>query len=200
MLDAATPVPVPAPAAPPSQPRYRWLWALAGLVVVLVTVAAIRGDAPRTAVVADGSVSPLPVSEDTAVPADARPYIEIDPIGGEELEVCQWDYCVVHDSIGLDRIGAFLYEVSLPEAKAIADGVVDDWDVAPVTVTSRVIPGETGGLYDPNTATITLDEPLIVWSLIHELAHHIVTEHHSPTVDGHGPEFLSTLQSLAGSP
>jgi hypothetical protein len=168
------------------------------LVVLLVTVAAIRGDAPRTAVVADGSVSPLPVAEETAVPAGAMPYIEIDPAAGEDLEVCDWDYCVVHDVIGLERINAFLYEISLPEAEAIADQVVEDWDVSPVSVGSRVIPGEAGGFYDPNNDAITLDEPLLAWSLIHELAHHIVAEQHPSDVDGHGPEFLSTLETLAG--
>jgi hypothetical protein len=175
------------------------MWALAGLVVLLVTVAAIRGDAPRTAVVADGSVSPLPVAEETAVPAGAMPYIEIDPAAGEDLEVCDWDYCVVHDVIGLERISAFLYVISLPEAEAIADQVVEDWDVSPVSVASRLIPGEAGGFYDPNNGSITLDEPLLAWSLIHELAHHIVTEQNGPGVDGHGVEFLSTLESLAGS-
>jgi hypothetical protein len=175
------------------------MWALAALVVLLVAVAAIRGDAPRTAVVADGAVSPLPAAEETAVPAGAMPYIEIDPVGAE-LEVCDWDYCVVHDVIGLERIRAFLYEISLPEAEAIADQVVEDWDVPPVSVDSMVIPGEAGGFYDPNDDSITLDEPLLAWALIHELAHHIVTEQNGPGVDGHGAEFLATLDILAGSP
>lgn len=199
MLDAATPVPIPGPAPTEPQPRYRWMWALAGVVVLLVTVAAIRGDAPRTAVVADGSVSPLPVAEETAVPAGVAPYIEIDPFGSEGLEVCDWDYCVVYEAIGLERISAFLYEISLPEAEAIADQVVEDWDVSSVSVASRVIPGEAGGFYDPNNDSITLDQPLLAWSLIHELAHHIVAEQHPPDVDGHGAEFLSTLETLAGS-
>jgi len=182
------------------QPRRRWAWALAGLVVLLVTLAAIRGDAPRTVVVADGAISPLPAAEETAIPpdADALPYTEIDPSGGEILEVCEWDYCVVHDEIGLERISEFLYEISLSEARTIANQVVDDWGVSPVSVTSTVIPGETGGYYDPNIGLITLDEPVIAWSLIHELAHHIVTEQDPSGVDGHGPEFLSTLESLAG--
>ena len=79
-------------------------------------------------------------------------------------------------AIGEEQIENFLYEISPTEAQAIADEVVADWDVGPVSVSSTVLEGELGGLYDPNTGSITLDEPLIAWSLIHELAHHIVVE------------------------
>ena len=199
MLDAATPVPVPGPAPVEPRPRYRWLWALGSLVLILVAMAAVRGDAPRTVVVADGSVSPLPEAEETAIPDGVSPYTEIDPVGAE-LEVCEWDYCIVHDAIGMDQISGFLYEISPSEAQAVADQVVEDWGVAPVSVASRMIPGQTGGLYDPNNDSITLDEPVIAWSLIHELAHHLVAETHPPEVEGHGPEFLATLESLAGTP
>jgi len=68
-----------------------------------------------------------------------------------------------------------------------------------VTVSSSVLEGDLGGLYDPNTGSITLDEPLIAWSLIHELAHHIVVDTNPPDVDGHGEEFLETLDTLAGA-
>jgi len=199
MLDAATPVPVPGPAPVEPRPRYRWLWALGSLVLILVAMAAVRGDAPRTVVVADGSVSPLPEAEETAIPDGVSPYTEIDPVGAE-LEVCEWDYCIVHDAIGMDQISGFLYEISPSEAQAVADQVVEDWGVAPVSVASRMIPGQTGGLYDPNNDSITLDEPVIAWSLIHELAHHLVAETHPHEVEGHGPEFLATLESLAGTP
>jgi len=198
ILDAATPVPIPAPAHVDPQPRRKWPWALAGLIVLLVTLAAIRGDAPRTVLVTDGAISPLPAAEETAVPPGASPYIEIDPTSSESLEVCDWDYCVVHDHVGLERIDDFLYEITLAEAEAIAAQGVEDWGVSPVSVGSRVIPGQTGGIYDPNNGSITLDEPLMAWSLIHELAHHIVTEQHPQVVEGHGAEFLATLESLAG--
>jgi hypothetical protein len=174
-----------------------WLWALAAVLVSLVTVAAVRGDDPRTVDVAAGSVSPLPAAEETAVSPDATVYAEIDP-AGEDLEVCQWDYCIVHDRIGPDRIENFLYEISAREAQAIADEVVGDWDVSPVSVSSTVLEGDLGGLYDPNNDSITLDEPLIAWSLIHELAHHVVTETNPADVEGHGAEFLDTLDTLAG--
>ena len=174
-----------------------WLWALGAVIVALVTLAAIRGDAPRTAEVAAGSVSPLPAAEETAIPPETAAYAEIDP-SGEELEICQWDYCIVHDHIGTVRIENFLYEISPAEAQAIADEVVADWDVPSVSVSSTVLEGDLGGLYDPNTGSITLDEPLIAWSLIHELAHHIVVVTDSPEVEGHGGEFLETLDALAG--
>ena len=127
ILDTSTPVPVPAPAPRERRPII-WLWALGVVIVALVTVAAIRGDAPRTADVAAGSVSPLPAAEETAIPPDSAAYAEIDP-AGEDLEVCQWDYCIVHDHIGEEQIENFLYEISPAEAQAIADEVVADWDV-----------------------------------------------------------------------
>jgi hypothetical protein len=112
--------------------------------------------------------------------------------------VCQWDYCVVHEHIGEDRIEAFLYEITPAEAQQIADEVVADWQVGAVTVSSRVLEGELGGLYDPNNDTITLDQPLIAWSLVHELAHHLVSERNPVGVEGHGQIFLDTLADLAG--
>jgi hypothetical protein len=196
ILDTSTPVPVPPP-APPTRKPLIWLWAAFAVVVGLVTLAAIRGDDPRTVTVADGSVSPLPAAEETAVPPDALVYAEIDP-AAEQLDVCQWDYCIVHEAIGADHIANFLYEISLQEAQAIADQVVADWGVGPVSVSVTLLEGELGGLYDPNTASITLDEPLIAWSLIHELAHHIVVETGPADVEGHGAEFLDTLDTLAG--
>ena len=135
--------------------------------------------------------------EETAIPPDSAAFAEIDP-AGEELEVCQWDYCIVHDHIGSERIENFLYEITPAEAQAIADEVVSDWDVPSVSVSSTVLEGDLGGLYDPNTGSITLDEPLIAWSLIHELAHHIVVVTDPSEVEGHGDEFLETLDTLAG--
>jgi hypothetical protein len=167
------------------------------VVVALVALAAIRGDAPRTAEVAAGTITPLPESEEAAVQPDTAAYAGIDP-ASEQLEVCQWDYCVVHEHIGEDRIEAFLYEITPAEAQQIADEVVADWQVGAVTVSSRVLEGELGGLYDPNNDTITLDQPLIAWSLVHELAHHLVSERNPVGVEGHGQIFLDTLADLAG--
>jgi hypothetical protein len=197
ILDTSTtPVPVPAP-VPRERRPLTWLWALAAVLVSLVTLAAVRGDSPRTVDVAAGAISPLPAAEETAIPPDSAVYAEIDP-EGEDLEVCQWDYCIVHDHIGRERIENFLYEISPSEAQAIADEVVADWDISPVSVSSTRLEGDLGGLYDPNNDTITLDEPLIAWSLIHELAHHVVVDSVSPDVEGHGTEFLNTLDTLAG--
>jgi hypothetical protein len=168
------------------------------VVVALVAFAAIRGDAPRTAEVAAGTITPLPESEEAAVTADAAAYAGIDP-AGEELEVCQWDYCIVHEHIGEDQIENFLYEITPTEAQEIADDVVADWQVGPVSVTSRVLEGDLGGVYDPNDDSITLDQPLIAWSLVHELAHHLVAERNPVGVEGHGEIFLDTLAELAGA-
>lgn len=196
ILDTSTPVPVPAPVARELRPLI-WLWSLTAAVFSLVAVAAFRGDTPRTVDVVAGSVSPLPAAEETAIPPDATVYGEIDP-GGADLEVCQWDYCIVHDRIGPERIENFIYEISTTEAQAVADEVVADWEVSPVSVSSTRLEGDLGGLYEPNNDSITLDEPLIAWSLIHELAHHVVVETNSPDVEGHGAEFLDTLDTLAG--
>lgn len=196
IIDSGTPVPVPPPIAS-RRPSLRWVWAFGAVIVALVAFAAVRGDAPRTAEVAAGTVTPLPEAEEAAVPADEAAYAGIDPLG-EELEVCQWDYCVVHEHIGAERIGAFLYELSREEAQQIADEVVADWRVGPVTVSSRVLEGDLGGVYDPNDASITLDQPLIAWSLVHELAHHLVAERNPVGVEGHGEIFLDTLADLAG--
>jgi hypothetical protein len=196
IFDSATPVPVPAPVSS-KRPSLAWVWALGVIVVGLVAFAAIRGDAPRTAEVAAGTITPLPESEALAIPADAAAYAGIDP-ASEELEVCEWDYCIVHEHIGEERIGPFLYEISPAEAQQIADEVVADWEVGPVTVTSRVLDGDLGGLYDPNNDSITLDQPLIAWSLVHELAHHVVAERNPVGVEGHGDIFLDTLAELAG--
>jgi hypothetical protein len=168
------------------------------VVVALVAFAAIRGDAPRTAEVAAGTITPLPESEEAAVTADAAAYAGIDP-AGEELEVCQWDYCIVHEHIGEGQIENFLYEITPTEAQEIADDVVADWQVGPVSVTSRVLEGDLGGVYDPNDDSITLDQPLIAWSLVHELAHHLVAERNPVGVEGHGEIFLDTLAELAGA-
>jgi hypothetical protein len=168
------------------------------VVVAVVAFAAIRGDAPRTAEVTAGAIIPLPEAEEAAVTPDAAALAGIDPAGAE-LEVCQWDYCIVHDHIGVDRIEAFLYELTPAEAQEIADEVVDDWQVGPVDVTSQVLEGELGGVYDPNDDSITLDQPLIAWSLVHELAHHLVAERNPVGVEGHGEIFLETLADLAGA-
>ncbi|HEU4916066.1 MAG TPA: hypothetical protein VFV13_05830 [Acidimicrobiia bacterium] len=198
ILDSATPVPVPAPTRPERR-SLQWLWGLGVALLMLVTLAAIRGDAPRTAEVAGGAIHPLPESEETALPPDVRAYVDVDP-ASEDLAVCRWDYCVVHDRIGEERIEHFVYEITPSEAQTIADEVVEDWGVGPVSVTSRALDGDLGGLYDPNTDSITLDEPVVAWSLIHELAHHLVLEQHPATVEGHGDEFLDTLGALAGGP
>jgi hypothetical protein len=190
-------VPIPAPVSS-NRPSLRWIWALGVVVVALVAFAAIRGDAPRTAEVAAGTITPLPESEEAAVTADAAAYAGIDP-AGEELEVCQWDYCIVHEHIGEDQIENFLYEITPTEAQEIADDVVADWQVGPVSVTSRVLEGDLGGVYDPNEDSITLDQPLIAWSLVHELAHHLVAERNPVGVEGHGEIFLDTLAELAGA-
>jgi hypothetical protein len=168
------------------------------VVVAFVALAAIRGDAPRTAEVAAGTITPLPESEESLVPADAAAYAGIDP-ATEQLEVCRWDYCIVHEHIGVNRIEPFLYEISVSEAQAIADQVVTDWEVGPVTVSSRVLEGDLGGVYDPNNDSITLDQPLIAWSLVHELAHHLVAERNPVGIEGHGEIFLDTLAQLAGT-
>jgi hypothetical protein len=190
-------VPIPAPVTS-NRPSLRWIWALGVVVVALVAFAAIRGDAPRTAEVAAGTITPLPESEEAAVTADAAAYAGIDP-AGEELEVCQWDYCIVHEHIGEGQIENFLYEITPTEAQEIADDVVADWQVGPVSVTSRVLEGDLGGVYDPNEDSITLDQPLIAWSLVHELAHHLVAERNPVGVEGHGEIFLDTLAELAGA-
>jgi hypothetical protein len=168
------------------------------VLVAFVTFAAIRGDAPRTAEVAAGAITPLPESEEMAVPPDDAAFAGLDP-ATEQLEVCRWDYCIVHDHIGEEGIEAFLYEVSPTEAQEIADEVVADWQVGPVSVSSRALEGDLGGLYDPNNDSITLDQPLIAWSLVHELAHHLVAERNPVGVEGHGEIFLETLAELAGA-
>jgi hypothetical protein len=196
IIGSATPVPVPAPVTS-RRPSLAWVWALGIIVVALVTFAAIRGDAPRTAEVAAGTITPLPESEDAAMPPDAAAYAGLDP-ATEQLEVCRWDYCIVHDHIGVDRIEAFLYEITPSEAQVIADEVVADWGVGPVSVSSTILEGNLGGVYDPNDDSITLDEPLIAWSLVHEMAHHLVAERNPVGVEGHGDIFLETLAELAG--
>lgn len=196
IIDSATPVPVPAPLSS-ERPSLRWVWAAGMIVVALVVFAAVRGDVPRTAEVAAGTITPLPESEEVALPADAAAFAGIDP-AGEELEVCRWDYCIVHEHIGDDRIETFLYQVTPAEAQEIADEVVADWQVGPVSVSARVLEGDLGGIYDPNNDSITLDQPLIAWSLVHELAHHLVAERNPVGVEGHGEIFLETLADLAG--
>jgi hypothetical protein len=188
---------VPAPVSS-KRPSLAWVWALGVVVVALVTFAAIRGDAPRTAEVAAGAITPLPESEEVAVTPDAAAFAGLDP-ATEQLEVCRWDYCIVHEHIGVDRIEAFLYEVTPSEAQEIADEVVADWQVGPVSISSRVLEGDLGGVYDPNNDSITLDQPMIAWSLVHELAHHLVAERNPVGVEGHGDIFLETLAELAGA-
>jgi hypothetical protein len=168
------------------------------IVVALVTFAAVRGDAPRTAEVAAGTITPLPESEEAALPPGDAAFAGLDPADAQ-LEVCQWDYCIVHDHIGADRIEAFLYQITPAEAQEIADEVVVDWEVGPVSVSSTTLEGDLGGVYDPNDGSITLDQPLIAWSLVHELAHHLVAERNPVGVEGHGKIFLETLAELAGA-
>jgi hypothetical protein len=196
MIGSSTPVPVPPPVSS-ERPSLAWVWVVGIVVIGLLAFAAVRGDAPRTAEVAAGTITPLPESENNALPAGATGYAGIDPAAGQ-LDVCQWDYCIVHDHIGADRIDAFLYEITPSEAQVIADEVVADWEVGPVSVSASPLDGELGGLYDPNNHSITLDQPLIAWSLVHELAHHLVAERNPVGVEGHGEIFLETLAELAG--
>ena len=197
-LNVGTPVPLPEATSPTSgERRRRWPWFLGALLVVVVGLAAIRGDAPATVVVTDGAVVPLEPAEPVTRPSPTT-YTAIDPTGGDYLEVCDWDYCVVQDLIGEGGIDPFLYEISLAEARAIAGEVTKAWDVPSVPVTSEPIPGELAGYYDPQVVAITLDEPIIAWALLHELAHHIVRHTHGTDALSHGLEFLETLEALSG--
>lgn len=198
-LNISTSVPVPEIAE--SSPRGRWAprWVTFAfpLLVIGLALAAVRGDQPTTVTVDGGTVTP--VSDlDSEVFADSGTYAVIDPTAGDHLEVCAWDYCIVHDQMGDARIEQFTYTINLEEATAIAQSVTTDLGLPAVDMRSETLGGNLGGFYDPATGSITLDQPIVAWTVIHELAHHIVFERHGPAALSHGERFLETLDQLAG--
>ncbi len=79
---------------------------------------------------------PLPtpvdnINEEAFVQTGA--YRMIDPTTGDQLDVCEWDYCVVQSEIGELRIEQFAYTIDLDEALAIVDAVTESLDLSPVT-------------------------------------------------------------------
>lgn len=193
---------VPIPPAPPDSsnavPRVpRWFVALLPILLAGFFIAAIRGDQPTTVVVEGGAVTPTPgLAAELFV--EEGTYSIVDPTVGDQLEVCSWDYCLVHDRIGDARIEQFTYVISLDEARAIARSVTDSLDLPSVSIETRDLAGELAGFYDPATASITLDEPIVAWTVIHELAHHVVASSHEPNALSHGDLFLGTLNALVG--
>ncbi len=194
-LNVGTPVPIPNPTPRERKHAPKWVWPLLAVIVIGFVAASVRGNEPTTVVVADGTVTPSEDLEtDRVVPADS--YGPIDPTTGDELEVCSWDYCIVHDYLGDARIEQFVYVIELNEATAIADSLTGNLGLPSVDVSSESLAGDLGGYYEPDTASITLDEPIVTWTVIHELAHHIVWERHGAEAWSHGEEFLTTLDSL----
>lgn len=193
--NAKTRVPTPEPTAASRQRPPLWIWPTLVVLTLGLVVAAIRGDEPTTVAVSDGSISPTEESsEQTTAPDDS--YGPIDPTTGDQLEVCEWDYCIVHEHIGEARIEQFIYLIDLDEANAIANSVIRDLDLEAVSVTSESLTGNLGGFYEPSDASITLDEPIVTWAVIHELAHHVVWERFGLEAQAHGDEFLDTLDAL----
>ena len=198
-LNASTRVPVPTPSqstssSGPWAPRL----VIAALPILLagVFIAAIRGDEPTTVVVESGAVTP--VSGPAPEVLQDSTYTVIDPTAGDQLEVCTWDYCIVHDRIGDVRLEQFTYLIDLDEARAIARSVTQSLDLPSVTLETQDFAGDLAGLYDPVTASITLDEPIVAWTVIHELAHHVVATGYGPRALSHGDLFLGTLDALVG--
>lgn len=197
-LNTGTQVPIPT-AGPQNveSTRRRWPWLAAAVVLIVLAIGVIRGDAPATVIVAEGTVTPVEGMNPEA-PSDSLPYERPDPTAGENLEVCEWDYCLVHREVGDPEDSGFVYVIDLREARLIADAVTTQWNVGPVSVSVESLPGDVAGLYDPNRAAIVLEEPIIAWTVLHELAHHLVFERYGADALSHGPEFLETLERLAG--
>ena len=117
------------------------------------------------------------------------------PTAGNGLEVCGFDYCIVHDHLtaaGFDTTMSRLSTTYLgdDEAQQFADQLVAHLGLGTVPV--RVvddIAGRSDGFFDPSTRSIVVLRPVRAWTLVHEVAHVGAT--------GHGEDFLETLTSLA---
>ena len=196
-INVSTPVPIPDEIPLRTRRTPRWLFVTIPILLAAFAFAAIRGDEPTTVIVSGGTVTPVDdINEETFVQTGT--YRTIDPTTGDQLDVCEWDYCVVQNEIGELRIEQFVYTIDLDEASAIVDAVTESLDLAPVTVRSEALQGDLAGYYDPSIDSITLDEPIVTWTVIHEVAHHIVREQHGAEALSHGPEFLETLDALVG--
>lgn len=196
-LNISTPVPIPDEVPLRIARIPRWLFVVIPILIAVFAFTAIRGNEPTTVIVSGGSVTPVDdINEEVFVQTGT--YRMIDPTTGDQLDVCEWDYCVVQSEIGEFRIEQFAYTIDLDEALAIVEAVTESLDLSPVTVQSEDLQGDLGGYYDPSTDSITLDEPIVTWTVIHEVAHHIVHEQHGAEAWSHGPEFLETLDALVG--
>ena len=199
-LNVDTRVPVPAAsqaAAPGSLWASRWVIVAVPILLAGTFLAAIRGDEPTTVIVESGAVTPVSGLAPEVFVRD-NTYTVIDPTAGDQLEVCKWDYCIVHDRIGDARIEQFTYIISIDEARAISRSVTQSLDLPSVTLETQDLAGDLAGFYDPATAVITLDEPIVAWTVIHELAHHVLASRHGTGTLSHGDLFLATLDAMVG--
>ena len=111
------------------------------------------------------------------------------------LEVCQFDYCVVHDAIidaGLLPVTSRLSNQLLTEeeAKELADEIAAFLRIEPVklSVVDRLEDGQ-GGVYMPSSREIQIRRPANAWTVAHEMAHAVS--------NGHGDDFTDALIEIA---
>ena len=99
------------------------------------------------------------------------------------LEVCGFDYCVDEEAVrdaGLGSEMSRLFNTILidEEAAALAGDLVDFLDLEPVElVIVDDIDGQIGGVYDPESRSITIERPARAWTVLHEVAHARETGH-----------------------
>lgn len=112
------------------------------------------------------------------------------------LEVCGFDYCIVQEAVqaaGLDLTMSALANTYLDEeeARAFADELVGHLGIEPVGLV--VVPdleGRLGGVYEPETRSISIESPARAWTVLHEVAHAVQS--------GHGEAFQTIVIELGG--
>lgn len=134
----------------------------------------------------------------TAVALAAVPLHNVffaDTVAENGLDVCGFDYCAVQEEVraaGLDLTMSRLANTFLTEeeARALADRLSDHLGIEPVgLVVVQDLDGRIGGLYDPQTRTVTIESPARAWTVLHEVAHAVA--------GGHGDGFVDVVIDLA---
>lgn len=104
-------------------------------------------------------------------------------IADNGLEVCGFDYCVVEDAVRVAGMGSVMSRMfhsvlSDEEAVTLAGQLTDHLGIDPVAVVVvDDLEGRVGGVFDPATRSIAIERPARAWTVMHEVAHAVETDH-----------------------
>lgn len=110
------------------------------------------------------------------------------------LEICGFDYCIVQDAVreaGLDLTMSRLSNTFLTEeeASSLANELTAYLGIEPVGLqVVEDLERLLGGIYDPDTRSISVESPARAWTVLHEVAHAVQ--------GGHGDGFRDVVIDL----